>query len=273
MSTARAGLRIVRTARRALEVAVRAHGRLGPAVRTQAHADAMREASDDLLHGLGVEIVVTGPVPREPALLVANHLGYLDPLLILREVPAIPLAKSEVGRWPIVGARARALGVIFVDRERVTGRARALLQATRALASGLSVLNFPEGTTTRGEVVLPFHRGLFGVAKALDAPIVPVRIDYDEAAHAWVGDETFVPHLVRLARHQKPRVHVRFGEPLRARSTESPRALAERVRTLVESMAYDLAHQARRSSHADPARPGSGGTRPARPAELQLPTT
>lgn len=266
MSTARAGVRIARTARRAFEIAARAHGRLGPVVRTQAHADAMREASDDLLHGLGVEIVVTGPVPREPALLVANHLGYLDPLLILREVPAIPLAKSEVGRWPIVGARARALGAIFVERERVIGRAHALLQAMRALASGLSVLNFPEGTTTRGEVVLPFHRGLFGVAKALDTPIVPIRIDYDEAAHAWVGDETFVPHLVRLARHQKPRVHIRFGEPVRARSTESTRALAERVRMLVESMAYDLAHQARHSSHANPSQ---RGTRPARPAELQ----
>lgn len=237
MSGARAGLRLARTAKRAASVALRAHGTLGSVSRTSAHASAFRAMARSLLDGLEVDVTVTGRAPSAPALLVSNHLGYLDPLLVLAEVDAIPIAKSEVAGWPFVGGRVRALGAIFVDRDSVMGRARALLAATRALACGLSVLNFPEGTTTRGDVVLPFRRGLFGVAQALRVPVVPIRVDFEDPAHAWVGDETFFPHLVRLAAHRRPRAFVRFGEPMAERPGESPRALADRARALVESMA------------------------------------
>jgi 1-acyl-sn-glycerol-3-phosphate acyltransferase len=237
VSPARAGVRLARTAKRAAGVAIRAQS-LGSVMRTRSHAEAFQAMAASVLDALDVDVVVSGRVPTEPGLLVANHLGYLDPLLALRAVPAIPLAKREVSRWPLIGDCARALGAIFIERERVMGRARALLAATRVLASGLSVLNFPEGTTTRGDVVLPFMRGLFGVAQALDRPIVPIRIDFEDPEHAWVGEDTFVPHLLRFAAHRRPRAYVRFGAPLLTVVGETPRALADRARGVIESMAH-----------------------------------
>src|SRR5687767_6635198 len=99
------------------------------------------------------ELVVTtrGEIPRGGALIVANHISYLDPIAILPQCPAAPLAKAEVAEWPIIGSLADALGVIFVARKDRMARARALRRIHDLLEAGVPVLNFPEGTTTRGD--------------------------------------------------------------------------------------------------------------------------
>lgn len=201
-------------------------GDAGP--RHRARARTFSELAARVLGELGLTIESSGPIPSGPCVLVSNHLSWFDPLVVASLVPVTAIAKSEVARWPFVGERARALGIIFVDRSSGHSGARGLLEARRALGEGLCVLNFPEGTTTRGDSVLPFRRGVFGLARLLEVPVVPVRLDVDPAL-TWVGDDPLLPHFWRVASSPRPLVRLRFDEPL-ALADESDAACAERAR-------------------------------------------
>ncbi len=137
-----------------------------------------RDAAHRLAAALGaigrahaLHVTMHGEIPRGTALLVSNHVSYLDPLAILPVCPAIPIAKGEIASWPIVGSIGSALGVTFVRRDDPFARARVLRHVHDLLAAGAPVLNFPEGTTTRGDKVAPFWRGTFGIAQRLGVPV------------------------------------------------------------------------------------------------------
>lgn len=183
------------------------------------------------LHGL--RTTVRGVVPNEPCILVANHISYFDPLIIGSQLPLTAVAKQEVGSWPLVGELCKRLGALFVDREDGQSGARVLREVLRRLEGGVSVLVFPEGTTTRGDRVLPFKRGAFGVAKRAGVPIVPVALSYEREDAAWVGDATFLPHYVRTMAQPCTRVVVEFLPALSSSSGGSPEALAESARRAV----------------------------------------
>jgi 1-acyl-sn-glycerol-3-phosphate acyltransferase len=162
----------------------------------------------------GVRVHVTGAMPRSPSVLVANHVSYLDPLAILSLLPASALAKREVREWVGVGATLEALGVLFVDRDDAFSGARVIREAVRRLAADVSVLTFPEGTTTSGRGVLGFRPGIFGAARLAQVPVVPVAIRYEDADLPWVGSQLFLPHYLRTASKACTQVHVHFFEPM-----------------------------------------------------------
>jgi 1-acyl-sn-glycerol-3-phosphate acyltransferase len=180
-----------------------------------------------------ISVTVRGEVPRGRALIVANHVSYLDPLAILPLCPAAPLAKSDVETWPIVGSIGAALGVVFVRREDPFGRARALRRMGALLSEGVSVLNFPEGTTTRGQTVLPFLRGCFGMAQRLEVPVVPVAIKYGDPDLAWCDGATFLPHYARTAARRRIDVTLTFCSPMPPRTGERPETYAARARNTI----------------------------------------
>ncbi len=161
-----------------------------------------------------LELDVEGRFPDGPAILVANHLGYLDPVAIGALRACMPIAKREVGTWPVIGGRADELGVAFVERGSGSSGARVLKRALEVLAAGVSILNFPEGTTTHGDSVLPFRRGIFGLARHANVPVVPIRLAFEDRSMCWVGDETFLPHYLRFAGRPSTRMQVRIGAPL-----------------------------------------------------------
>jgi 1-acyl-sn-glycerol-3-phosphate acyltransferase len=177
-------------------------------------ADRLREALDEIARIHEFQIGVTGAWPITPAIFVANHVSYLDPVAIGARVPIAPIAKGEVAAWPVIGTAARSLGVTFVNRRCAWSGARALLRARAALCAGVSILNFPEGTTTDGTRLLPFHRGIFGLARALDVPVVPIALRYCSPDLAWVGGDTFLPHYLRTASRRGPGVHLEVGSAI-----------------------------------------------------------
>lgn len=203
---------------------------------TEPHADAPSRArrlswvAEQMCALHGVDVVVRGRVPSEPCVLVANHLSYLDPVAILTHTPALAVAKREVAEWPLLGEPMRQMGVLFVDRSSPLSGARVLREAKRRLHEGASVLAFPEGTTTNGDRVLPFKRGVFGLARLADVPVVPVTIAYDTPEAAWVGDAPFLPHYVRTTTRTATRAFVRFGPALDPHRAPSPEELAELAR-------------------------------------------
>jgi 1-acyl-sn-glycerol-3-phosphate acyltransferase len=100
----------------------------------------------------------------------------------------------------------------------------------------MSVLNFPEGTTSDGERVLPFRRGIFGLARHACVPVVPVALRFDDPELAWFGDALFLPHYARLLGRPETVVRVRFGGPLTPERYGSATDLADEARSAVEHM-------------------------------------
>ncbi|WP_437676490.1 lysophospholipid acyltransferase family protein [Sorangium sp. So ce131] len=202
-----------------------------PAYRARARAHLLHRVTQDLCAMHALRVRVTGSPPEPPFVLVANHVSYLDPIVLASLTPCTAIAKQEVGGWPLIGDRARELGVMLVDRARPASGARVLRGALRALRHGVPVLNFPEGSTTRGEEVLPFRKGIFGLARIAGVPIVPAAVTYDAPELCWAGDETFVPHYLRFARRREATAFVTFGPPLGEHGGAAE--LAERARAVI----------------------------------------
>ncbi|WP_437622819.1 lysophospholipid acyltransferase family protein [Sorangium sp. So ce1151] len=185
-----------------------------PALRDRERARLLHGTARGLCALHALRLRVTGALPAPPFVIVANHVSYLDPILLASLTPCTAIAKQEIGGWPIIGERARDLGVLLVDRRRPESGARVLRCALRALRRGVPVLNFPEGTTTRGQEVLPFRKGIFGVARIAGVPIVPAAITYDAPELCWAGDDTFLPHYLRFSSRREASACVTFGPPL-----------------------------------------------------------
>jgi lyso-ornithine lipid O-acyltransferase len=163
------------------------------------------------IHGL--QLGVRGAFPERPVVIVTNHVSYLDAIAVAAVLPCAPIAKSEVAAWPMIGTAAAQLGVLFVERDAPWSRVRVLRQAAAVLAAGVSVLNFPEGTTTDGNQLLPFQRGIFGLARLAGVPIVPVAIRCAPEL-AWFGGASFVPHYVRTTQIEAPELRLEIGMPI-----------------------------------------------------------
>jgi lyso-ornithine lipid O-acyltransferase len=164
------------------------------------------------LHGIDIE--VQGALPKSPCVVVSNHLGYIDPVVLCSLIPCSPIAKAEIKNWAFVGAALERLNVSFVQRGNPASGARVLLRSLRALRAGVSVLNFPEGTTTRGGLG-PFHLGAFWLARRAGLPIVPIGMEFEDDSLCWVGDEAFLPHYAKLWWSSgRRRVRVCVGQPL-----------------------------------------------------------
>jgi lyso-ornithine lipid O-acyltransferase len=235
---ARAGARLAGLGITTVRAAGRARKLPDAASREGARERALvlRDAARRILQLHDVAVEATGPLPVGPAVLVANHVSWLDPIAIASLVPCAPVSKLEVSRWPVIGSVARELGVVFVSRGDPASGARALNAAAEALAHGVSVLNFPEGTTTTGGSVLPFRAAIFGLALRAGVPIVPVGLAYDPPSLAWVGDATFLPHYLGLATRRHARAIVRLGSPVTPAATTGAIELARAVRADVERL-------------------------------------
>ena len=197
---------------------------------------ALSGACTEALRILDLEVRVEGAPPRGVALVVANHVSYLDPVAIASVVPCVPIGKAEVARWPVLGAVGAATGVLFVARHERGSRFGVVRAAEGAFQAGLPVLNFPEGTTTAGDRVLPLRPALFGSAIRLGVPVAPVAVRYDPPELAWIGDATFLPHLARLLRRHSARVRLAFGAPLSPAAYPSAVSLAEAARARLSDL-------------------------------------
>lgn len=184
--------------------------------RALARASILSEGCAQALRIHGVDLEVSGAKPPGPALLVANHVSYLDPIAILARWPCVPVAKVEVSRWPVFGPIARLAGIHFVDRSRPEDRARVVSSLAKTLHSGVSALNFPEGTTSDGARTKPFRSRGFEAARLAGVPIVPLAVRLEPPSLAWTGDASFLPHYLRFAALQRARIRIRVGEAIPA---------------------------------------------------------
>jgi 1-acyl-sn-glycerol-3-phosphate acyltransferase len=172
-----------------------------------------------VLAAMGIRYRVEGTPPSGSTLIAANHLSYLDIVIVSAALPAAFVAKQEIGNWPFFGPLSKMGGAIFVDR---TSRASAWETAeemTLRLAANVPVVLFPEGTSTDGSDVQRFHSTLFAPAVEAKVPVIPAAVFYEmkgagtERDLCWFGDDAFLPHLLRVLHVEGFTAVVRFGTP------------------------------------------------------------
>ncbi len=180
-----------------------------------------------LVGDLGIDVRYFGTPPEQPVLFVANHRSYIDIVAILKRVPVAFLAKAELARWPLFGAAARYGNAVFVQRDNRASRRESREALKKILDAGVSVVVFAEGTTFEGPGILEFRRGMFHLAAEAGIPVVPVAVDYADSRDAWVGDDTFLGHFVRVFSKPTIQMTVAFGPTLCGADAEGMRSAAQ----------------------------------------------
>jgi 1-acyl-sn-glycerol-3-phosphate acyltransferase len=137
-------------------------------------------------------------------LVVANHISWLDIVVLNATCPVRFVAKAELARWPVAGRLARAGGTLFIERARRRDTHRISLTVTQALRAGDIVAVFPEGTTSEGATTLPFKSSLLQSIVDADGHVLPLAIRYRDpsgarsSAAAYVGADSFMASFWRV---------------------------------------------------------------------------
>ena len=160
-----------------------------------------------------LSVIKEGELAKPGALLVSNHISWLDIIVIGQYIPAYFVAKSDILSWPIIGYLSRQGGTIFIrrgDKKHIKATAEKMLWI---LKQNSNIIAFPEGTTTKGDEVLGFHASLFQPALLTRSAIQPVALLYQGVAAEqvpFIGDDDFIPHLIKMLSLDKIEVRVCF---------------------------------------------------------------
>lgn len=167
-----------------------------------------------------MRIKVVGTLPPAPFFLVTNHLGYADIGALRAVVQGVFVAKSDIEGWFFAGRICRDMGNIFINRTNRRDIPRAGDKIIERLNQGEGVIVFPEGTSTKGETVLPFNSAFFEFAVRAAIPVSYASITYQtppgelpaSQAVCWWEDISFFAHLWRLFKVERCGATITFGE-------------------------------------------------------------
>lgn len=175
----------------------------------------------EMLTLLGIPLRVHGKAPmRGPMLLVANHISWLDILVMHAARHCRFVAKSDVRHWPLIGPLATGGGTLYIERAKRRDAMRVVHHMAESLKAGDIVAVFPEGTTGDGTTVLPFHANLIQAAISSGAPVQPVALAFLDRATGgaskgplYIDDDTLLGSIWRTVAGPPFVAHVHFGPP------------------------------------------------------------
>ncbi len=209
-----------------------------------------------LLHIKLIPVDTPETVP-ERCLLVSNHVSWLDIFVINAVLPATFVSKADVAKWPLVGWMCTRAGTLYIERGSKSGARRANQGIAGALASGAVVAICPEGTTTYGDDLLPFHAALFQPAVEANAAVLPVALRYHDIKNnlcrsaAYVGEDSLLDSIWAIVSTRHMRATVTFM-PLIGPTGGSRRELARAAEAAIGSeMGVRVRAQAA-EKHVDP---------------------
>jgi len=174
-----------------------------------------------MLRCIRIQLIVKGnPALNGPLLMVANHMSWLDITALHAARFCRFVSKADIKKWPFIGMLASGIGTLFIERESRRDAMRVVHHMTQSLRSGDVLGVFPEGTTSDGAGLLPFHANLIQAAIAADAPIQPVALQFIDTttgqrstAPCYVGDDTLAESVWRTLTTPNIAVMISFGEP------------------------------------------------------------
>lgn len=187
-----------------------------------------------------LKVKVHGRRPRAGALLVSNHLSYVDGVAEGGLVELRWATRSDIARWPVIGPVVASSGTMWVDRTTKSAAKRTLEEFKLTLESGLCLLVWPEGTSTDGKNgVLPFKSTAFEASVATGFPIYPLLIKYKEPEVAWYADMYFVPHFIKVLSLARMTADVYILDAIFPEN-RSRKELAEHVREIMDRRYRDI---------------------------------
>lgn len=164
-----------------------------------------RRWSQQLLALLGIRVESVGDLARiEGGLLVGNHISFLDIFVINALLPSAFVAKSDVAQWPLIGWLARHADTVFIERGSRKAAHVTRQQMLTDLGAGRRLAIFPEGTTTSGDRVLPFHAALFQSAIDAAVPVHALALSYrsrdgaPSTAPAYIDEISLIGCLISV---------------------------------------------------------------------------
>lgn len=186
------------------------------------------------------------PGPEKSYLVVGNHLGFLDILVLSSVHPSLFITSVEMRHAPGLGLLTEMGGCLYVERRQRSRISQEIQEIREALKQGFSVVLYPEGTSSNGERVLPFKKSLIVSAAGTGVPILPVVINYrkvngEPMSHkwrdhvCWYGDQTFPPAMLRILSLKSAEVDLDFCEEIDIHSEDHRREIAVRVETIIVS--------------------------------------
>jgi 1-acyl-sn-glycerol-3-phosphate acyltransferase len=161
---------------------------------------------------LNIKVTVEGDegqLERGGYVIIANHMSYVDGIVLGSIFPIVFVSKKEVRSWPIVGLWNILCGTIFIDRQHKQEVGLLVEEMAAKLKQEANILLFPEGTSTNGERMLPFQTVPLAAPLRSRSIIVPTTIAYksidDRPVSAanrdliyWYGEMDFISHFWKL---------------------------------------------------------------------------
>ena len=188
-------------------------------------ARAVEKWARGMLKIIGIEVRVKGHPASGPVLMAANHISWLDILVMHAACHCRFVAKSEIRNWPVVGALTTGGGSLYIERGSRNDAMRVVHLMAEALHQGQVLAVFPEGRTGDGVTLSPFHANLLQAAISADVPIQPVALQFFDAqtgeislAPCYRDDDTLVSSLWRTLCAPPLLAHVRYGDKQTAQS-------------------------------------------------------
>ncbi len=192
---------------------------LVPRARVRWRHRVVRTWARALCNIMGVRVRMTGTPPQAPFFLVANHLTYMDILLLYTRVDGVFIAKRDMRHWPVLGPLANLFSTIWVNREVRRDAVRVLDVIDESIARGDGVILFAEGTTSAGNALLPMRPALFDWAAREQYPVHYVALSYRTVpgvpvhlAVGWWGDMPFMRHAWDFCRLSIVEALLDFGD-------------------------------------------------------------
>ncbi|HZF20599.1 MAG TPA: lysophospholipid acyltransferase family protein [Burkholderiales bacterium] len=174
----------------------------------------------------------------ERCVLVLNHISWLDIFVINARSPATFIAKSEIRDWPFVGWLCTLVGTLYIERDRPSAARKASRAIISELQHGVLIAVFPEGTTTFGRSVEPFHSALFQPALDAEATLQPIALRYLDAAGTptdaagYVGETSFFESVWSIVCARRIVAELNLLVPISVRG-ETRRSLAEKTEAAI----------------------------------------
>ena len=211
-------------------------------------ARLIQKAAKELLRHLNVEVEVNDEYQyllKDNALVVCNHMSYLDILVLSSIYPSCYITSVEMKNTPLLGYLCDLGGCVYVERRNKVNLGKEISEITQALNRGLNVCFFPEATSHNGEEILRFRKPLFNAARYAHKNILPVVLNYQEINGegfsklnrdlvCWYGDMSFAEHIWALAGDNKVKVSVKFLDPVLNPQEFHSRDLAKKTQAMVE---------------------------------------
>ena len=199
--------------------------------------------SRGMLRRIGIELVVKGqPDMRGPLMLVANHISWLDITSLHAARFCRFISKADIAQWPFIGKLASGIGTLFLERTSRRDAMRVVHHMADSLRAGDVLAVFPEGTTSDGRSLLPFHANLIEAAIVANVPVQPVALQFIDRttgqpsfAPCYIDDDTLAGSVWRTLVTPGITVVITFGE-LQLAEGRDRRAWALALQTAVANL-------------------------------------